>query len=92
MNTAKSLTNILVDKTNKITDNTRRKWNEFRGWVTSYHSGHDTDQVIEELRNHVREVLPQIPDLTPVERERAVRGYFRTYTILIRLILDPYTF
>ena len=62
----------MIDTTSKIVDAAKRKWNDYYDWIIGYvPQPIRVGSAIEKLKNHIRELYQQSPDITPVEKKAA---------------------
>ena len=78
----------LKDVVNKSAAAAKRKWNEFYDWLIDF-IPQPIRRVNSTIENLKRQIKTLYPKFTPVEREKAVKGYFRTFTIEGESHVDP---
>ena len=82
----------LTDLARKAVTAAKQKWNEFYDWLIDYvpQPIRRVNSSIENLKKKIKALYP--PVFTPIEKQRAVKGYFRTFTIAGEDRYDPLSY
>ena len=80
----------LRDAASKVANAAKRKWNDFYDWLIDYvpQPVRRVNSTIRDLKKHIEQLYRQ----SLVEREKAAKGYFKTFTIAGESNYDPLSY